>query len=161
MLLIKIELENKTSQIETLSTKLNNLQRLQSKELVCTCCVYLFLINFINQLILQSQNIGGERNQSVSKSVMTDTHISENEQMRQAIPNNSNILTSLQMSYHHQNMSIHDPSILNLSLSPPLTKDSINMQNSINVRLTFFIYVNKIFFEINIFLLGGAEIGIS
>lgn len=65
---------------------------------------------------------------------MTDTRISENEQMRRAIPNESNILTSLQMSYHHQDVSIPEPSMLNLSLHSPVTKDNTNMHNSINVR---------------------------
>jgi len=68
---------------------------------------------------------------------MTDTHISENEQMRRAIPNESNTLASLQMTYHHQDVSIRDPSIFNLSLSSPLAKDNTNVQNSICVRLTF------------------------
>lgn len=67
---------------------------------------------------------------------MTDTHISENEQMRRAIPNESNTLASLQMTYH-QDVSIRDPSMLNLSLSSPLAKDNTNVQNSICVRLTF------------------------
>lgn len=65
---------------------------------------------------------------------MTDTYISENEQMRRAVPNESNTLTSLQMSYHHQDVSIPEPSMLNLSLHSPVTKDNTNMQNSINVR---------------------------
>lgn len=65
---------------------------------------------------------------------MTDTHISENEQMRRAIPNESNTLASLQMSYHEQDTSIREPSMLNLSLPSPLTKDNRNVQNSISVR---------------------------
>lgn len=67
---------------------------------------------------------------------MTDTHISENEQMRRALPNDSNTLGSLQMSYHHHDV-IHESSILNLSLPSPLIKDNINLQNSINVRFNF------------------------
>lgn len=70
---------------------------------------------------------------------MTDTHISENEQMRRAIPNESNIMPSLQMSYHHQDVSIHDPSMLNLSLPSP-SNDKTNEPNSLNVILTFYIY---------------------
>lgn len=68
---------------------------------------------------------------------MTDTHISENEQMRRANPNESNSLGSLQMSYHHQNASVCVPSMLNLSLHSPLIKDNSNMQISINVRIIF------------------------
>lgn len=64
---------------------------------------------------------------------MTDTHISENEQMRRAIPNESNTLPSLQISYHHRDVSIPESSILNLSLPP--TKDQTNIHNSINVSL--------------------------
>lgn len=75
---------------------------------------------------------------------MTDTHISENEQMRRAIPDESNTLASLQMSYCHQDVSVHGQSMLNVSLYSPVTEDNINMQNSINVRMTF-IYLNKMF----------------
>lgn len=87
------------------------------------------------QLFFQSQNVGGKQSHSISKSLMTDTHISENEQMRRAVSNESNTLASLQMSYHHHNVSIHEPSILNLSLPSPLTKDNnTHLQNSMNVR---------------------------
>lgn len=65
--------------------------------------------------------------------MITDTHMSENEQMRRAIPNESNTLASLQMSYH-QDVSIREPLMLNLSLPSPLTNDNINVQNSISVR---------------------------
>jgi hypothetical protein len=65
---------------------------------------------------------------------MADTHISENEQMRRAIQNESNTLASLQMSYHNQDNSVHEPSMLNLSLPSPLTKDNRNLQNSMSVR---------------------------
>lgn len=88
--------------------------------------------------IFQSQN------PSISKSIMTDTHISENEQMRRAIPNESNTLASLQMSYCDQDITVHGQSMLNFSLHSPVTEDNINMQNSINVRMTF-IYLFKMF----------------
>lgn len=66
---------------------------------------------------------------------MTETHLSENEQMRRAIPNESKSLTSLQMSYHHQDISNCEPSMLNLSLHSPLAENNTNIQNSISVRL--------------------------
>lgn len=72
--------------------------------------------------------------------MMTDTHLSENEQMRRAVPNESNTMPSLQMSYHHHDVSIRDPTILNLSLPSPLTDDNTNMLNSLSVRLKFYIY---------------------
>jgi len=88
---------------------------------------------------LQIQNVGVQQNHSISKSIMTDTHISENEQMRLAIPNESKNSTPLQMSYHHQDVSIRDPSILNLSLpSPLIDEDNTNIQNSIKVILIFY-----------------------
>lgn len=68
---------------------------------------------------------------------MIDTHISENEQMRRAVANESNTMPSLQISYNHDDVSIHDPTMLNLSLPSPLTDDSTNMLNSLSVRLTF------------------------
>lgn len=105
---LQIELANKISQIETLSTQQNNLQH---KEL--------------------NKNIVNKQNHSVSKSVGTDMHISENEQMRRAIPNESNTLPSLQMSYNHQDISIHEPSMLNLSLPSHITKDNTNIHSSI------------------------------
>ncbi|VVC38032.1 Hypothetical protein CINCED_3A004058 [Cinara cedri] len=109
---LEIELKTKISQIELLTTQFSNLQ---NKEL--------------------SQNAGGKQNHSVSKSIMTDTQISENEQMRRAISNESNPLASLQMSYNHQEASVHVPSMLNLSLHSPLTEDNTNMQNSISDEL--------------------------
>lgn len=69
---------------------------------------------------------------------MTDMHISENEQMRRVIPNESNTLASLQMSYRHQDVSIREPSILNLSLPSQITKDSTNIHCSISVRIIFY-----------------------
>lgn len=66
--------------------------------------------------------------------MITDTHISENEQMRRAITNESNTLASLQMSYH-QDVSIREPLILNLSLPSSLSNDNTNVHNSISVRL--------------------------
>jgi len=64
-------------------------------------------------------------------------HISENEQMRRVIPNESNTLPSLQMSYHHQDVSIHEPSIINLSLPSQITKDTTNIHSSVSVRKYF------------------------
>lgn len=72
---------------------------------------------------------------------MTDTHLSENEQMRRAIPNESNTLASLQMSYHHQDISVLEPSMLNMSLPSPCTKNHMNMHNSINVSVTMPIFI--------------------
>ncbi|XP_025420467.1 COP1-interactive protein 1-like [Sipha flava] len=108
---LQVELSNKISQIEELSTQLNS----QNKEM--------------------SLHFGGKKNCSVSKSIMADTHISENEQMRRAIQNESNTLASLQMSYHNQDNSVHEPSMLNLSLPSPLTKDNRNLQNSMSEEL--------------------------
>lgn len=71
---------------------------------------------------------------------MTDTHISENEQMRRAIPNESKSLASLQMSYHHQDVSSHDQSMLNLSLPVALVEDNTNIQNSKCVRKVLFFF---------------------
>lgn len=85
---------------------------------------------------MQSQFVGGKQSHNISKSLMTDTHLSENEQMRRAHPNESNTLSLLQMSYHHEDISIREPSILNLSLPSPLTKDNTKLQNSMNVRFT-------------------------
>ncbi|XP_022168561.1 golgin subfamily A member 4-like [Myzus persicae] len=109
---LQIELASKISQIEALSTQLNSLQ---NKEL--------------------NQNAGNKQNYSVSKIIGTDMHISENEQMRRAIPNESNTLPSLQMSYHHQDVSIREPSIINLSLPSQTTKDNTNIHSSISEEL--------------------------
>ncbi|KAL4107286.1 hypothetical protein QTP88_017654 [Uroleucon formosanum] len=109
---LQIELGNKISQIEALSTQINSLQ---NKDL--------------------NQNAGNKENYSVSKSIGTDMHISENEQMRRVIPNESNTLPSLQMSYHHQDVSIHEPSIINLSLPSQITKDNTNIHGSISEDL--------------------------
>lgn len=79
-----------------------------------------------------------KQNHSVSKSVGTDMHISENEQMRRAIPNESNTLPSLQISYNHQDISIRESSMLNLSLPSHITKDNTNLHNSIYVRIIFY-----------------------
>lgn len=79
-----------------------------------------------------------KQNHSISKSVGTDMHISENEQMRRAIPNESNTLPSLQMSYNHQDISIREPSMLNLSLPSHITKDNTNLHSSICVRIIFY-----------------------
>lgn len=68
---------------------------------------------------------------------MTETQISENDQMRRIICNESNPLASLQMSYHHQETSVNVPSMLNLSLHSPLTDNNTIMHNSINVRKIF------------------------
>lgn len=86
---------------------------------------------------MQIQNVGVQQHHySIYKSIMTDTHISENEQLRHAIPNESKNLTPLQMSYHHQDVSICDPSMLNLSLpSPLIDENNTNIQNTIKVRL--------------------------
>lgn len=65
---------------------------------------------------------------------MTETHLSENEQMRRAVPNESKSLTSLQMSYD-QDISNCEPSMLNLSLRPSSAENNTNIQNSISVRL--------------------------
>ncbi|CAI6360394.1 unnamed protein product [Macrosiphum euphorbiae] len=109
---LQIELASKISQIEALSTQVNSLQ---NKEL--------------------NQNAGNKQNYSVSKSIGTDMHISENEQMRRVIPNESNTLPSLQMSYHHQDVSIREPSIINLSLPSQITKDNTNIHSSLSEDL--------------------------
>lgn len=101
-------------------------------------------LNFFSQ----NQNAGNKQNYSVSKSIGTDMHISENEQMRRAIPNESNTLPSLQMSYHHQDVSIREPSIINLSLPSQTTKDNTNIHSSISVRIIFYNYLNIHFIDI-------------
>jgi len=75
-------------------------------------------------------------------------HISENEQMRRAIPYESNTLPSLQMSYHHQDVSMRESSIINLSLPSQITKDNTNIHSSISVRIIFYTYLNICFTEI-------------
>lgn len=77
-----------------------------------------------------------------------DMHLSENEQMRRAIPNESNTLPSLQMSYHHQDVSMREPSIINLSLPSQITKDNTNIHSSISVRIIFYAYLKICFTEI-------------
>lgn len=80
-----------------------------------------------------------ENKQNNSFSKTTEMYISENEQMRRAIPNESNTLASLQMSYHNQDVSIREPSMLNLSLPSQITKDSTaNIHSSISVRIIFY-----------------------
>ena len=69
-------------------------------------------------------------------------HISENEQMRRVIPNESNTLPSLQMSYHHQDVSIREPSIINLSLPSQITKHNTNIHSSLSVRIIFHFNLN-------------------
>lgn len=76
---------------------------------------------------------------------MTETQISENEQMRQAIPNESNNLASLQMSYQQHDISIREPSMLNLSLPSSSVKSNTNLQNSMDVSLIFHNYFNNLF----------------
>ncbi|KAL5235793.1 hypothetical protein ACI65C_003203 [Semiaphis heraclei] len=109
---LQIDLASKISQIEALSKQLNSLQ---NKEL--------------------NKNDGNSKNHSVSKSIGMDMHLSENEQMRRAIPNESNTLPSLQMSYHHQDVSMREPSIINLSLPSQITKDNTNIHSSISEEL--------------------------
>ncbi|XP_015379166.1 PREDICTED: putative leucine-rich repeat-containing protein DDB_G0290503 isoform X1 [Diuraphis noxia] len=109
---LQINLASKISEIEALSNQLNSLQNTEL-----------------------TKNDGNTQNHSVSKSIGTDMHISENEQMRRAIPNESNTLPSLQMSYHHQDISMREPSIINLSLPSQITKDNTNIHSSISEEL--------------------------
>lgn len=79
---------------------------------------------------------------------MTETQVSENEQMRRVIPNESNNLVSLQMSYQQHDISIHEPSMLNLSLPSSSVQNNMNLHNSMDVSLIFYNYFNDLFTKI-------------